>query len=251
MEAELYATRRSQVGVLQPAPGGRRSGIPARSSISAFDQVMLDPNDARHVRGRRLLQEGSEQLRADCRLCLGRHEGRQDGGPGRLFADVRQRGYGHRRRAGLPRKRRSQYDRSLDQPVRVGRRRRASADDACVPERTHARAADCAQRDGRSLGYRSRTSSLARPPGERRYPAGSGLAHRRRGAVRRHLRPQHLAGHRLQPDEHLSRRSWPISTAAAPTGSWRSRRAGLQPGFQPDGAGQPAADSPPDVSVAR
>ena len=57
---------------------------------------------------------------------------------------------------------------------------------------------------GMLLGHRSEHQVSARPPGEHRHPARDRLGDGRRGAVRRHVRAQYLADHRLQPDEDLA-----------------------------------------------
>ena len=78
LEAELHRSRRPEVGVLQPAARGQQPRVPAGP-----ERPLVRADDARsghdgHLRRRRVLQEGPEQLRADRRLRLGPDQGRQD-----------------------------------------------------------------------------------------------------------------------------------------------------------------------------
>ena len=75
----------------------------------SFDQVMLDPNARVTFVDGYMFKKDLNNFGPDCRFCLGRHEGRQDRRPGRLLADIRQRGPGDGRACGLPWKRRPQH----------------------------------------------------------------------------------------------------------------------------------------------
>ena len=118
-----------------------------------------------------------------------------------------------------------EYARSSHQPVCIGFRRDTVASGAAVPHRTHAGPAECAERDEHFLGHRSEHQECARPSSEHWHPARNRLGDGCRGEVRRHVRAQYLADHRLQPVEDPPRSSSPISIVPARTASWHSKRA--------------------------
>ncbi len=97
LEAESDGQGRHQVGVLQPAARGRQPRLPAGAQRPLDARRDARPGRDGHLRGRRHVQEGSEQLRPDGGVLVGSVQGRQDGRARGLLARVRQRRDGHRR----------------------------------------------------------------------------------------------------------------------------------------------------------
>ena len=198
---------------------------------------MLDPNATRHVRRRRLLQEGPEQLRADGRLRLGRDQGRQDGGSRRLLADVRQRGHGDGRARGRTRERRPQHRRHPEQPVRDRssaacrcRRRRRSCPSGRWPTSWRSARPACS---GASIRTSSRRTSTRSASASSASSAGSTAVEARyvgtfgreiwRGIDYNQIKIQPGVPRRLQPR--------PLQRLPGAAGG-----SGVQPGVQPDRA---------------
>ena len=154
-------------------------------------------------------------------------QGRQDRRARRLLADVRQRRDHDGRPGCVARQRRPEQRRDAEQPVHdasaagvpVIRRRRRSSPTRTLADQM-ARRAHSGVLWGIDPDIQSPHVHQVSFGIQRELP----WATRGRSAVRRHIRPRHLARHRLQPGAASARTSWPTSTARGRTGTLRSRR---------------------------
>ncbi len=155
-----------------PLQRGRQPGfLPVLTSGQSLDQVMLDPPRQSRFVERRLLQQGSEQLRADPRLRLGSHSRTAStavrGGYSLTFVNEETVTVGRsavaRRTPGLSQRRHAAATSSRAAGCRgTGHR------DAGVPVDAHAGRPDGAQRDvGHPWGSIQSINAAARAPGQR------------------------------------------------------------------------------------